>query len=734
MNKVCIIEKYQTTFNYGDIFGFDFDKRYLVDNKKSKVLKKDISLDIDETINSYDKIILVGAEPCKFIGKISSVTEYQGSLVENKFIPMLNPMAVKMRPSLENMYNKSIDSINYIIANGKEAEKRALDIKGLQSEEEITDYLELLLDEVNSGNISKIAMDTETTGLYPRDGYVLGISITHKEAQGVYLDALYISEDHIDILQNIANKVIVIFHNKKFDSKFLDYHFGLSFPNWEDTMLEHYILDESEGSHGLKMLAMQHTDLGDYDKDLVDFKKSFCKKHGILQKDFTYDLIPFDILSKYAGIDTEVTYELHSKFYPNIKNNPKLFNVYRRLLKEGTDFLETIEENGIPINLTLTKQFIDDIDNEVATLTKSLYSYEEVKEVEKEKNALFNVNSTAHKAYLFFNVLGLPVHHLTDTGNPSTDAETIEALSELSELPGIINNIMKLKKVKSTYLEKYVVGVDRDGRLRTNFNLHTTTSGRLSSSGKLNAQQLPRKDKRPKRVIEAKEGYKIVSADLGTAEMWVAAVLSGDKNLQKIFKDKVDYHGAMAVNKFGLPCHPNEVAALYPDKRQDAKTISFEILYKLNYNEPALENFPTLKRWLKKMEKEIKNNGYIYSHFGRKRRLQDVFSPNRQEAQHQVRSGINFLVQSTSSDINLLAGIDMQNWIKDNGYGDDMIIFGLVHDSILAEVKEELVPLYTSKLKEFMQKERMGLMIKGAPINVDFEVGDNYADVEDYAA
>ena len=518
MNKVCIIEKYPTTYNYNDIFDFDFDKLSLVSSKKSKVLKKDITLDIDNTIKSYDKLILIGAEPCKFIGKITSVTEYQGSLVDSKFIPMLNPMAVKMRPSLEQMFNKSLDSISYIIENGKEAEKRILDIKGLQDEDSITEYLKLIEYGIKSGDINKIAMDTETTGLYPRDGYVLGISITHTEGQGVYLDSMYITEEHISMLQDIANSITVIFHNKKFDSKFLKYHFGLTFPKWEDTMLEHYTLDESEGSHGLKTLAMLHTDLGDYDKELVEYKKSFCKKHGILQKDFTYDLIPFDIISEYAGIDTEATYELHNKFHPNIKKNPKLFNVYRRLLKEGTDFLEGIEENGIPIDLSLTKKFIDDIDNEVSELTKTLYSYEEVKEVEKEKNALFNVNSTAHKAYLFFNVLGLPVHHLTDTGNPSTDAETIEALSKLSELPGIINNIMKLKKVKSTYLEKYVVGIDRDGRLRTNFNLHTTTSGRLSSSGKLNAQQLPRKDKRPKRVIRAKEGYKIVSADqIGSA-------------------------------------------------------------------------------------------------------------------------------------------------------------------------------------------------------------------------
>ena len=733
MDEICIVEKYPTTYDYKEIFDFSFIKKSLTSSRKDKVLKKDITLDFNE-LEAFNKVILVGAEPCKFIGKVNSVTEHQGTLVDNKYIPMLNPMAVRMKPSLEPMFNKSLIDIAYIVENGVGASSKELDIKGLQSEAEITTYLEKLLNLAKGGMLTKIAMDTETSALYPRDGYVLGISISHKEGQGVYLDFMYITEDHVDMIQELANIVTVIFHNKKFDHKFLRYHFGLEFPNWEDSMLEHYTLDESEGSHGLKTLAMQHTDLGDYDKELDTYKRSFCKKHGVLLKDFTYDLIPFDVIAKYAGIDTAATLELHNKFYPNISKNPKLMKMYKQLLKRGTDFLIEVEENGIPINIELTKQFIDDINNEIADLTKTLYSFEEVKRVELEKGSPFNVNSTAHKAYLFFTVLGLPVHHLTSTGNPSTDAETIEALSKLSELPKLINDIMKLKKVKSTYLEKYVVGIDRDGRLRTGFNLHTTTSGRLSSSGKLNAQQLPRKDKRPKRVIQAREGYKIVSGDLSTAEMWVAAVLSGDKALQKIFIDKVDYHGAMAVNKFNLSCHPNEVATLYPDKRQDAKTISFEILYKLNYNEPALENFPTLKRWLKKMEKEIKTNGYLYSHFGRKRRLQDVFSPNKKESQHQVRSGINFLVQSTSSDINLLAGIDMQDWIVKNGYEEEMVIFGLVHDSILAEVKEEVVDIYIKKLKEFMQKNRAGLMIPGTPISVDFEVGDNYADVEVYAA
>lgn len=210
--------------------------------------------------------------------------------------------------------------------------------------------------------------------------------------------------------------------------------------------------------------------------------------------------------------------------------------------------------------------------------------------------------------------------------------------------------------------------------------------------------------------------------------MYIAAALSGDKNLQQIFIDGVDYHGRMSCIKFGLSCSANEVKEYFPELREQAKKISFEILYKLNYNEPALENFKTLKRWLQNLEKQIKRDGFIYSHFGRKRRLQDVFSPNRQEAQHQIRSGINFLVQSVASDVNLLAGIDMHNWIIEHGFQDDMIIFGLVHDSILAEVNDDMLEIYTNKLAEFTQKNRLGLFIPGCPIGLDVSVGKNYAE------
>jgi DNA polymerase I-like protein with 3'-5' exonuclease and polymerase domains len=240
-------------------------------------------------------------------------------------------------------------------------------------------------------------------------------------------------------------------------------------------------------------------------------------------------------------------------------------------------------------------------------------------------------------------------------------------------------------------------------------------------------QQLPRKDKTVKKCIRARDGYKIVSGDLGTAEMYIVAALSGDKVLQQVFISGEDYHSTIAVHKFGLPCKPSEVTTLFPDMRQAAKTVSFEILYKLNFDEPILEKFVVLKKWLKARIAEIKENGFIYQAFGRKRRLQNVFSPNKQDAAHELRSGINSLVQGPASDVNLLAAIDLYKYVQAEKI--DAKLFGLVHDSILAEVKDEDMDRYVKAYKYFTQMDR-GVSIPGCPISVDVEIGQNYAFTE----
>lgn len=716
--RIAIVDKNSSSENYSKFFDFDYDLYHLSSVKKDKILKKDIDIEIDEDL--YDYIITVGADACKHIAKVTSVTTHQGTIINEKYIPLTNPNMLSFKPQAAPDFYKAIDNIKKYIS-GEVTAIHEINIKGINSEQEALEYITSLID---NPNIKIISLDTETSSLYPRNGFLLGISISHENYQGVYIDADCISETIAKLLQLLVSTKTIIFHNAKFDISVLKFNLNLNIENFHDTMLQHYILDETKNTHGLKDLAIKFTDLGNYDNELELYKEKICKEQGIKKSDFTYDLIPFNIMYIYAACDAAATYLLHNRFYSIIENNNHLKFVYDNILIEGTKLFVDVEDNGIPLSkekLLEADKFLIERERD---LVEKLYTFTEIKEWEEENKKVFNYNSPIQIRNLLFNKLKLkPTGIKTTTGEHSANEEALTILSKNHKLPGLLLELRKSAKLRNTYITKLLVGIDADGRIRTNFNLHTTTSGRTSSSGRLNAQQFPR-NKMIKRCISANPNHKIVSHDLSTAEMYIAAALSGDKNLQQVFISRVDYHGYMAVNKFGLDCSPNEVKDLYPDLRQSAKTISFEILYKLNYNEPALEKFPRLKEWLKQQEFYIRDHAHIYSAFGRKRRLPNVKSSSRQIAEHEIRSGINFLVQSVASDLNIRAAIKMNNYIKSVNL--DAKIFMLVHDSIVAEVADSDLVHYCSKMKEFMQED-MGVSIKNCPIGVDIDIGEDYS-------
>ena len=142
--------------------------------------------------------------------------------------------------------------------------------------------------------------------------------------------------------------------------------------------------------------------------------------------------------------------------------------------------------------------------------------------------------------------------------------------------------------------------------------------------------------------------------------------------------------------------------------------------------EDYFRQFHRLKSWIDYSSAFIRDNGFIYSHFGRKRRLPNVASDNKGVASHEVRSGLNFLVQSIASDINLLGAIDTHNELKNMPWGSEAKIFALVHDSILAEVSETAVDSYSYLVRECIQRDR-GVSIPDCPVGCDFDVGDDYS-------
>lgn len=744
MANVAIIEKTMTSTNYDKYFDFDYDRYALCsDSSKQKILKRDVDIEID--IDSYDWLILVGSEPFKNFTRKTSITEYNGKIVDDKFLGLINPAMIKFRPEAKKSFEEAIESISgYISGDLKQMTLGENQVYGIQESEELHKYLQEALDHPNN----YIALDSETSALYCRDGYMLGFSMSYKKEHGVYVDTECIDDKAEQMMQEIFNKKRVVFHNAKFDLQWFEYHFNFKFPNFEDTMLMHYMFDENPGTHGLKQLAMNHTPYGDYEAELDNYIQEYKKKTGILKADFSYSMIPFETMKYYAAMDAVVTFLLFEKFEAAILKNDKLYWVYKNLLIEGVRFLKDVESNGVPFDLARLefgqKRMQEDIDAAVAALE----SFPEVRAYQKAKGGMFNPNSTVQLRELLFDYIGLaPTGKKTGTGAHSTDAEVLGQLAEEHEVPKHILEIRQKVKIKNTYLDKIIPNLDRDGRLRTGFNLHGTTSGRLSSSGKLNMQQLPRDNPTVKGCIKAKAGHKIVAMDLTTAEVYCAAVLANDKGLMNVFKSGGNFHSTIAKQVFKLPCEVEEVAELYGDKRQQAKAVTFGIMYgagpkkiseqvtkdsgsEFTMQDAQLvikdyfEAFPKLREWLNNMQKFIQANGFIYSHFGRKRRLPNVFSQDKGIAAHEVRSGVNALVQSVSSDINLLGAIDTQKYIRKTGMKAK--IFALVHDSILAEVPEDEVELYSKKLKEFIQKDR-GLSIPGAPVGCDFDVADDYS-------
>lgn len=739
--KIAIIDKCPSNTDYSKYFNFEFDLYHLSSVYLAKVLKKDVDIEIDTS--TYDFIITIGAEPTKQFTK-GSVTNLAGLLVDGKYLPCTNPAMLKFRPEGKPDFERALSQINKYISGDLTNASITGDFKGIENTEEAIAFLNEVLD----SDVEAVALDTETTALYPRDGYVIGISISYKIAHGRYISTDCLDEQCINLLQTIITKYQIVFHNRKFDQKMLQYHLGLKFkPDCDDTMVEHYVLDETEGTHGLKALAIKYTTYGEYDKELDEFRDQYCKDHSILKDDFTYDLFPFPIIAKYASIDTAVTLELHFKFKPLIDKNPKLKWVYDNILIPGTVFLMDIEETGIPMSRERLEAADQYLDKWIGEAKSEVYKFEEVQRYEKDTGKIFNPNSVQQLRVVLFDYLKLtPTGKLTKTGALSTDAEVLEELSEFHPLPAAILKVRQLGKIRSSYISKILPELDKDGRIRTNFNLIFTTSGRLSSSGKFNAQQIPRDDPIIKGCIQAPPGYKIVSQDLKTAEVYYAAVLSGDKALQGIFFQGGDFHSAIAKQVFKLNCLAEEVKKLFPLDRQAAKAVTFGILYGSGPQKVAdtvnkeggnltlsdakeviseyFATFPRLRKWLNESQEFIKDNGYCYSFFGRKRRLPNVFSSDKGIAAHEVRSGVNALIQSVASDVNLLGAIDAQNECKKLGIC--AFIFALVHDSIVAIVRDDHVEDFCAVLRKCVQKDR-GCSIPGFPIGVDQEVGQDYS-------
>lgn len=540
-----------------------YDILYLSESKKPKILKADVDLDLG-ILDKYSVVCPIGAEALKYAAGLTGVQKYNGVLIENKYMPIMHPNITIIKPQLEEDIVKAFSNLDKVFNNESLHTTVEKDYCFIQTDEQFFQYNE----EIEKA--FDIVVDIETSSLSPRNGNTLGIVISTKPHQGLYFSKDIVHK-HKDWFHNIFKTKKCIFHNAKFDIGFLRYEFGFEFPDFEDTMLLHYCLNEAVGTHGLKQLALAYTDLGDYERELNDYKKTFCRQNKIKVADFNYGMLPDEILAPYGCKDGDASFQLYLKFKPLVYNNDKFKELYETILKPATEALMLLENNGGPIDRDQVIYLSEQYQIDAEECYEEISMYPAVKTFERIYQKEFNPNSTAQLREVFFNILKLPSTKKTETGAASVDKSVLEELDH--PIAAAVLDLRSKTKMAGTYINSILRGIDKDNRLRSGFNIHGTTSGRLSSSGNLNYQNIPRDNKDIKKLFVARPGYKIVQCDLGTAEVYYAAVLSKDKFLQQAFIDKLDFHSYVAKQMFNLPCEVNQVKEYYPNERQYSKAI-----------------------------------------------------------------------------------------------------------------------------------------------------------------
>lgn len=258
-----------------------------------------------------------------------------------------------------------------------------------------------------------------------------------------------------------------------------------------------------------------------------------------------------------------------------------------------------------------------------------------------------------------------------------------------------------------SWLEDFV---DQDSRVRAQFKINRTTTGRLSCSDP-NLQQIPA-DQRYRSCFIGEEDNLIWGADLSGAELKILASLSGDTVMLDLIKNNGDIHGYAATkvlrylsgdesiivdknnNKdfrtkmknviFGLSygASPNKIAELL-----DISKFKAEEVYKILKN-----TFPQTFEYLEKVASFGVSNGYVTfeKKWNGRRWFPEMFGTyNNSQKSAVERYCKNSPIQGTNAVMIKKAMVALHKYIEENNLKSKLI--ASVHDEILIEVDKDEV-------------------------------------------
>jgi len=280
------------------------------------------------------------------------------------------------------------------------------------------------------------------------------------------------------------------------------------------------------------------------------------------------DLPPEDLDTVFPEINQALN-ELYERQVHQLSKLPKLKEVQEEIDQAVVPTLVQMERSGLYVNqkkvTTITKKFERRIDE----LTKKIH---------KLAGKEFNIASPKQLGEVLFQDLGLaPTGVKKKKTGLSTAAGELEKMALLHPIISLIQEYRQITKLKGTYLDPIPKLIsEEDGRVHGSFNLNVAATGRLSSADP-NMQNIPARTelgREVRSIFEAPKGKTLISADYSQVELRIAAAMSDDKDLIKLFNEDHDIHTATAASLAGIP--ESEVTK---EQRYNAKAVNFGILY-----------------------------------------------------------------------------------------------------------------------------------------------------------
>ena len=572
------------------------------------------------------------------------------------------------------------------------------------------------------------AIDTETDSLDTITANLVGISLSVNEGSGCYIPIGHNYENCPNqpslklVLDSIGkaiekNKEKAVGQNLKFDIPILSRH-GIHLDKFHaDTMLMSYVLNSTATRHGMDKLATYYLDYETI---------KFSDVAGTASKQISFSEVDIAVATNYAAEDADITLRLFNKLSSLLKGKKGQIKLLQEIEYPLVHVLAAVEQNGAKIDKNKLAAHSQELSEKISELTSQAFA------IAGEE---FNLDSPKQLLEILYEKLKFPVLKKTPKGQPSTNEETLQRLSEEYDLPKIILQYRTLAKLKSTYTDSLIkIENPKTKRIHTSYQQAITSTGRLSST-EPNLQNIPIKTAEGRRIREAfvpEKGNVLISADYSQIELRIMAHLSKDKNLTNAFNAGLDVHSATAADVFGV-----SLESVTQDQRRSAKAINFGLMYGMSafgltrqldipraeaqkYLDTYFERYTGVKDYMANTKAQAKEDMFVETIMGRRLYLNEINAANGLRRQAAERAAINAPLQGSAADIIKKAMIDINAFLDKESPQTKMIM--QVHDELIFETPKGNAEEILNLIKDMMEKA----VKLDIPLIADAAIGKNW--------